>query len=145
MNSLAAQKHFFFWNAESKSPSWASPNWALLTGSWNPGLAAAKGSSWLWLVPMFVLLLMWDNSFEEFTQMKIINTNTAHSPTHFCHSDKIFGGYWVGTFVYLPWFSCREDWKVPAVISYNTINVYLQKWKRDMTPMKTVSLLAAGV
>lgn len=34
---------FFFRNAESKSPRWASPDWALLMDSWNPGLA--KGSS----------------------------------------------------------------------------------------------------
>lgn len=35
--------------------------------------------------------------------------------------------------------------KLPTVISYNVINVYLQKWKCDMNPMKTVNLLQAGV
>jgi len=43
--------------------------------------------------------------------LKIINTNTAYSPTYFCYSWKISGGYWVGTFVHLPCFSYKKDWK----------------------------------
>lgn len=35
--------------------------------------------------------------------------------------------------------------KVPVMVKYNTVNVYLQKQKCDMTPVKTVSLLEAGV
>lgn len=73
---------FFFWNAGLKSPSWSSPNWILLLSSWTLFSQLQKGAARLWSVPMFVLVLMWDNSFRELKLLKVINTNTAYLPMH---------------------------------------------------------------
>lgn len=139
-------KHiFFFRNADSKSPSGASPNWALLTDSWNPGLAAATGSSQALVSTPVCLVLLWGNSFKELTHLKIINTKAAHSPMHFCYRHKTFRSYWwVLLYIYRA-SNVDKTGKVPVMVKYNTVNVYLQKQKCDMTPVKTVSLLEAGV
>lgn len=50
-----------------------------------------KGAGRLWLELLFVLLVMQDNSFKEFRQLKMINPNTIYWPTHLCCIDKIFG------------------------------------------------------
>lgn len=64
---------------------------------------------------------------------------------HFCYRHKTFRSYWwVLLYIYHA-SNVDKTGKVPVMVKYNTVNVYLQKQKCDMTPVKTVSLLEAGV
>lgn len=75
-------------------------------------------------------------------ELKKINTNSTHSTMHFSDTDNSFVSYWVDTW-YIYHASAADD--SYHLWCYNTINVYIQKWKCNMTPMKAISLLEAGL
>lgn len=142
---LQLKNIFFFWNAGFKSPNQASSKWVLLLDSWTLGCQLQKGAARLWSEPMFVLVLIWVNSFRELTLLKVINTNTAYLPMHSVTEIRFLDVTgWVLFYIYHA--SAVEKTKnLPTAVNRNMINVYLQKWRCCMNPMKTVSPLEAGV